>query len=224
MNNIDKTIRERHSVRRYKEDKISKDIVEKINDLIKEINKQSGLNIQFKTNDKDTFADYKLHYGKIYDCANYIALIGDKKEKNLEEKVGYYGQRIVLEAHELGLNTCWVGAGYSKSSLNVDVQKGQKLICIIAVGYGVHNGKSRPSKTYEEVSNTKDAPSWYQKGIEYALLAPTAINQQKFKFQLLDNNTVSVKAGIGPFSKVDLGIVKLHFELGADTKNFKWKE
>lgn len=224
MNNIDKTIRERHSVRRYKEDIILDDIVNKINSIIQKINDESGLNIQFRTNDKDTFANYKLHYGKIYDCANYIALIGNKNEKNLEEKVGYYGEKIVLEAHELGLNTCWVGAGYSKSSLNVEVPKGQKIICVIAIGYGVHNGKVRPSKIYEDVSVTNDAPDWYKKGIEYALLAPTAINQQKFKFELLENNIVSVKAGIGPFSKVDLGIVKYHFELGAGVNNFKWKE
>ena len=223
MKNIDETVKSRHSVRRDKEDTIPKKIVDHLNKIIDNCNKESGLNIQLKTEDKDTFASYKLHYGKIYDCANYIALIGNKKEKHLEEIVGYYGQKIVLEAQEMGLNTCWVGAGYSKSSLNVEVLPGQKIVCVIAIGYGLHNGKSRPSKTYDDVSVTKDSPDWYQKGIEYALLAPTAINQQKFKFELLENNIVSVKAGIGPFSKVDLGIVKYHFELGAGTSNFTWK-
>ena len=55
-----------------------------------------------------------------------------------------------------------------------------------------------------------------------ALLAPTAINQQKFKFSLHDGNKVSVKAGLGFYSKVDLGIVKYHFEIGAGVKNFEW--
>lgn len=223
MKNIDETVKSRHSVRRYKEDAIPKKLVDNLNKIIDNYNKESGLNIQLKTEDKDTFASYKLHYGKIYDCANYIALIGNKKEKQLEEIVGYYGQKIVLEAQEMGLNTCWVGAGYSKSALNVEVLQGQKIVCVIAIGYGLHNGKPRPSKTYDDVSVTKDAPDWYKKGIEYALLAPTAINQQKFKFELLENNIVSVKAGIGPFSKVDLGIVKYHFELGAGTSNFTWK-
>jgi len=224
MKDIDKIIRERHSVRKYADKEIEKEKVDILRDLIKKYNKEANLHIQLKTNDKDTFEKYKLHYGKIYNCQNYIALIGNKKDKNLIDKVGYYGQKLVLKAQEMELNTCWVGAGYSKNELNVEILPNEKIVCVIAIGYGVHNGKVRPSKTFEEVSTSKDVPKWYKKGIEYALLAPTAVNQQKFKFALLENNVVSLKAGIGPFSKVDLGIVKYHFELGADTKNFKWKE
>ena len=125
---------------------------------------------------------------------------------------------------ELGLNSCWVAGTYSKSSVKVNINKDEKLVCIIAVGYGENSGYSRKSKSFDDVSISKEVPEWYKKGIEYALLAPTAINQQKFKFELLDNNVVSVKAGIGPMTKIDLGIVKYHFELGAGKDNFKWKE
>lgn len=224
MKDIEKIIRERHSVRKYTDKEIEKEKIDKLNALIEECNKEANLHIQLKTNDKETFEKYKLHYGKIYNCHNYIALIGNKKDKKLSEKVGYFGQKIVLKAQALGLNTCWVGAGYSKNELNVDILSNEKIVCVIAIGYGVYPGRPRPSKTFEEVSSNNEVPDWYKRGVEYALLAPTAMNQQKFKFTLLDNNLVILKSGIGPFSKVDLGIVKYHFELGAGTQNFKWKE
>ena len=67
------------------------------------------------------------------------------------------------------------------------------------------------------------APYWFRKGVEAALLAPTAMNQQKFKFTLR-GDTVSAKAGMGFYTKVDLGIVKYHFELGAGRDRFRWAE
>ena len=60
-------------------------------------------------------------------------------------------------------------------------------------------------------------------GVEAALLAPTAMNQQKFYFTLNEDQTVSAKSGIGFYSKTDLGIVKYHFEIGAGTENFQWR-
>ena len=223
MNNIEEIIKSRHSVRKYKDDIISEFLVNKLNALISKYNKEANLNIELKINDQETFETYKLHYGKIYNCNSYIALIGNKNDKKLYEKVGYYGQKLVLEAQSMGLNTCWVGVGYNKRVMNLEILPKQKLVCIIAIGYGVHSGKARPSKTFEEVSVSLDVPNWYKKGVEYALLAPTAVNQQKFKFELHKDNLVSIKTGIGPFVKVDLGIVKYHFELGAGKENFKWK-
>ena len=65
-------------------------------------------------------------------------------------------------------------------------------------------------------------PDWYKRGIEAALLAPTAMNQQKFVFSCHDK-TVSLKKGTGFYSKIDLGIVKYHFEIGAHGAEFVWK-
>ena len=51
----------------------------------------------------------------------------------------------------------------------------------------------------------------------------TAMNQQKFRFTL-NGNQVSAKAGIGFYAKVDLGIVKYHFEVGAGKTGWEWSE
>ena len=167
------------------------------------------------------FDKFILHYGRLKNCKNYIALIGEHN-KNLDEKVGYFGEQIVLKAQELGLNTCWVAGTYSKNSVKAKINKNEKLVCIIAIGYGETNGKPRKSKSLEDVTNSKEYPDWFKKGIEYALLAPTALNEQKFKFEYIDEDIVKVNPGIGPMTKIDLGIVKYHFELGAN-KKINWK-
>lgn len=183
MKNIEETIKSRHSVRKFTDKEIDKKTVDKLNELIKECNKEGNLNIQLILNNGETFDKFILHYGKLKNAKNYLAMIG-KKNKKLEENIGYYGQRLVLEAQELGLNTCWVAGTYSKDSVKATINKDEKLVCIIAIGYGENQGIPHKGKTFDDVSITKDVPDWYKKGIEYALLAPTAINQQKFKFEL----------------------------------------
>ena len=158
-----------------------------------------------------------MHYGWLKNCNNYLALIG-KEDSLLDEKVGYNGEKIVLLAQELGLNTCWVAGTYKKSAVKAKIDKDERLVCVIAIGYGVTNGKPRKSKSIDEVTISKEYPLWYKKGIEFALLAPTAINQQKFKFEYMGNDDVKALSGKGPMTKIDLGIVKYHFELGANKK------
>ena len=218
---IEKIIKERHSVRKYLDKPIEKEKVDKLNKLIDKINKENELNIQLVLNERSTFDKFFLNYGKV-NAFNYLALIG-KDRKDLETVLGYYGEMIVLEAQDLGLNTCWVSGTYSKREVIANIKEDERLVCIIAIGYGENQGIKRKSKSFKEVSYSMDVPDWYKKGIEYALLAPTAVNQQKFKFELIDNNKVRLTPGIGLSNiKIDLGIVKYHFELGADTKNFTW--
>ena len=91
------------------------------------------------------------------------------------------------------------------------------------MGYGETQGLTHKSKSMEEVIQLDGpAPEWFQKGVEAALLAPTAMNQQKFLFRL-DKNRVSVKVGFGFYTKIDMGIVKYHFEIGAGKEHFQWE-
>lgn len=224
MVNIEEIIKSRHSVRSFTSQRIEGDILDSLNQIIDECNKESGLNIQLALNEIKAFGEG--HYGSFSDCRNYIALIGNKSDDKLNEKCGYYGEKIVLKAQELGLNSCWVALTYKKKEVPFEIGQNEKMVVVIAIGYGVNNGKPHKIKDFEQVSKTvkNDAPDWYIKGIEYALLAPTAINQQKFIFELIGENEVMAKAKVGPCSKIDLGIVKYHFELGAGKEKFIWRE
>ena len=87
MENIEKIIKERHSVREYLDKEIEKEKVNELNKLIKSINEKEDLNIQLILDDQDVFDKFILHYGRLKNCKNYIALIG-KKDDHLDEKAG----------------------------------------------------------------------------------------------------------------------------------------
>lgn len=211
----------RHSVRQYKNKPLETELVSALQSEIDDCNRKSGLHIQLITNEPKAFDSFMAHYGKFSGVTNYIALIG-KKGPGLEEACGYYGEHLVLKAQEMGLNTCWVAMTYSKVKTAYKVEKGEKLCIVIALGYGAVQGVPHNSKELSEVAKAEGKmPEWFQKGAEAALLAPTAMNQQKFSFTL-NGNKVSAKAGSGFYTKVDLGIAKYHFELGAGRERFSW--
>ena len=154
-----------------------------------------------------------------------------KKGIDLDEKIGYYGEQLVLLAQTLGLNTCWVGLSYSKIPGTYELADDEKIGCFISLGYGQTQGKAHKSKPAREISNASDlTPKWFNRGVEAALLAPTAVNQQKFYIEYLGFKDYSrvPKVMARPlfsmvgYSKIDLGIVKYHFEVGAGKENFEW--
>src|SRR5574344_393686 len=215
-------LKNRHAVRSYTNQKITGNIKDELESTIANCNEEGNLNIKLMLNEPKAFNTFMAHYGHFANVNNYIILVG-KDSPNVEEKCGYYGEKIVLKAQELGLNTCFVALKYGKNKIPYKLAKDEKLVCSIAIGYGTTKGISHKIKTFEEVSkSTIDIPSWYKIGIEYALLAPTAVNQQKFTFELLPNNQVRALPGNGFYTKVDLGIVKYNFELGAGKSNFNW--
>lgn len=211
----------RHSVRRYTDKKIDENLKKELLKVIEECNNESGLNIQLCTEEPKAFDSFMAHYGKFNNVKNYIAIVGNKSE-DFQEKCGYYGEKVVLKAAELGLNTCWVALTFSKGNTVCKIKKGEKLCCVIALGYGETQGVAHKSKSIEELSKVDGTmPEWFKKGMEAACLAPTAMNQQKFLITL-EGNEVKAKALTAFYSKLDLGIVKYHFELGAGKENFKW--
>ena len=211
----------RHSVRQYMDKPLEKKAVEELQAEIDACNQESGLHIQLVRNEPKAFDGFMAHYGKFSGVINYIAMIG-KKGPDLEEKCGYYGERLVLKAQQMVLNTCWAAMTYSKIKTAFRIDDGEKLCIVISIGYGKNQGSAHKVKTADEVVKGDGAqPEWFRAGVEAALLAPTAMNQQKFTFAL-SGNRVSVKAGIGFYTKIDLGIVKYHFEAGAGTEHFVW--
>ncbi len=223
-------IEARHSVRRYIHKPIPQDILDVIQSKIEECNRLGGLHIQLITNETKAFSGI-MAYGQFHGVEHYLVMVG-KKADDLDERVGYYGEQLVLLAQQLGLNSCWAGQSYRKVKGVYDVGEGEKIVCMIALGYGETQGNGHKVKTAKEVSNVSDAtPAWFSDGVKSALLAPTAINQQKFFIEYIrrgDNEKAKVKAkktfSLFGYTQLDLGIVKLHFEIGAGKKNFEWEE
>ncbi len=231
MVDIITAINQRHSVRSYQQQPLTSEQINTLQTLIDRCNTDGQLHIQLVTNEPRAFQGLAA-YGKFTGVTNYIIIAG-KPEENIDERVGYHGERIVLLAQQLGLNTCWVGLTYKKIRSAYTLNTGEKVLCAIAIGYGTTQGRTHKIKTPQAVSNiTADSPEWFRKGVESALQAPTAINQQKFYFQYNEptqpGKLPTVKAtrqfSIVGYTQMDLGIAKLHFELAADKNNFNWEE
>lgn len=206
----------RHSVRQYTEKKIEQDKRDSLNNLIEKINQENGLHIQIFYEEPKCFDSFMAHYGNFTGVRNYIALVG-KKSKDLDEKLGYYGEELVLKAQELGLNTCWVALTHGKSSAKIE--KGEKRVCLISLGYGEIQGVEHKNKPLTELCNyTEEMPAWFLNGMKAALLAPTAMNQQKFYFELTSDGKVKATYGKGFYTSLDFGIVKYHFEKVSGSK------
>lgn len=223
---LEEAIKARHSVRSYDGRPLSSELKSAIEAQIGVINAEAGLHLQLVTNEPRAFKGF-ASYGSFKGVTNYIVVAG-KKSADLGEKAGYYGEKVALLCQTLGLNTCWVGLTYKKVKDAFELAADEKVVCLISVGYGVNQGVGHKVKTPEDVSNIAEtSPEWFRKGLELALLAPTAINQQKFAFELtVEGGKAKVKAtkkfSLAGYTDVDLGIVKLHFEIGAGKENFEW--
>lgn len=221
MTDLD-AIRERHSVRQYLDQPLRPEEITELAEEVRTCNREGGLHIQLVTDEPKAFNGFMAHYGKFSGVANYFALVG-KAGADLQERCGYWGERLVLKAQQMGLNTCWVALTFSKVKSAYIVGNGEKLAAVIALGHGAVRGTSHKSKDMDEVIKVDGPlPDWFQAGMESVLLAPTAMNQQKFLFTLEDGK-VSAQSTGGFYSKIDLGIVRYHFEIGAGKEHFQWR-
>ena len=217
-------VKERHSVRQYLGKPIEADKANELKAFIDECNREGNLHFQLILNEPKAFDSFMAHYGKFSGVQNYVALVAGKG-KTTEEKVGYFGAKIILFAQTLGLNTCWVALTYKKVKTAFTIEKQEKLYSLLAFGYGKTQGIPHKSKSAAQASTSKsnETPQWFRNGVNTALLAPTAMNQQKFHFTLNEDNSVSATTKGGFYTKTDLGIAKYFFELGADGQRVNWK-
>lgn len=223
-------IKARHSVRRYLDKPLPADIADALREKVREVNEKAGLHVQLVLNEPRAFKGI-FAYGKFEGVDNYFVMAGQAGD-DLDESIGYYGEQLVLMAQMLGLNTCWAGLSYRRVPGTYVLAPGEKIGCYIALGYGQTQGVAHKGKSVAQTSNAADgAPEWFARGVEAALLAPTAINQQKFRFEYLgdkgDGSLPRVMArrlfSMVGYTKMDLGTAKLHFEIGADHP-FEWAD
>ena len=227
---LKEAIRVRHAVRKYTDKPIEAEKIAQIRALVDECNRESGLHIQFVTDEPLAFSTGLFKYGQFSGVKNYLVLIAPKGKAH-DEAIGYYGEKIVLTMTTLGLQTCWVALTYKAIKDAYELREGEEVKLVVACGYGQTEGFAHPQKkAYTEFVEDKrkvagqPLPQWFVEGMEGALLAPTAMNQQKFVFTLLDDNKVQARAkfDITGNAGFDLGIVRRNFEIAAGKEHFEW--
>ena len=210
-------IEARHSVRAYTDRPIPPEIRAELDQCAQESSREGRLHITVRYDDPDGFDSRLAHYGSFRNVRNYIVLAGEKNA-DFDLRCGYYGEKLVLQAQQLGLNTCWAALTFNKKNVRALLSPGESLCMVIALGYGETQGKPHKGKTYDQVAEGEGAPDWFRAGVEAALLAPTAVNQQKFRFAYADGRATLRARGLGTCLRTDLGIVLYHFEAASGRK------
>ena len=196
--------------------------------IIDGICERSGLNIKLMENGEECFSLFKS-YGMFSGVKSYFALAGKSDDPKLHEKVGYYGEELVLEATRLGLGTCWVAGSYNKSSTAFELTDGEALSCVISVGEIKKNEnfkekfiagviKSKRKTAAEMSKNYDSAPDWFKSGMECVTNAPSAKNVQPIVFEYTPDGVITKNTGTWTSNKIDHGIAQYHFELGSGKK------
>lgn len=220
--NITEALYGRHAVRSYVPCPIKEETADALRVEIEKSNREAGLHFQLVTDEPEAFGGFRARLAGFSGVSSYVALAGPHS-RDLEERVGYYGQRLALRIQMLGLNTCWAAGSFRRGKCRWDPEKGDRLVCLLAAGYGTTPGHPHESRSVDSVCRAdRPIPEWFRLGVEAALLAPTAMNRQNF-YLTLEGNTVRLRSG-GACAAVNRGILKYQFELGAGTEHFQWGE
>ena len=146
------TIRERHSVREYDGGPLSRAEFDALGAVVEECARESGLDIQLVGDNSEAF-NVIARFGLIRGCRTHVAFVVDDAKARgatsganaaangateadcvemrgarrtaVDEAIGYWGQKIVLAAQDMGLNTCWCALCSRKKSCAV-VAPGKK--------------------------------------------------------------------------------------------------
>lgn len=233
--NLLEAIQVRSSRRTYLETPIAEDKRRQIEDMIHTMNEQGGLCMRLIQDEPTAFGKFLRSYGMFKGVRNYVLLIG-KSEKDMRERIGYYGEKLVLAATQLGLGTCWVGGTFDRSPVETHVKEGETFCGVITIG-NIESDKSFMERLITKVTHRKtkpvsemmesdgEVPEWFLTGMAAVQKAPSAVNAQPvvftYKKGIVSAHITAEKYG---HEKTDLGIAKLHFEIGAGGGSWELKD
>lgn len=163
---LQEAIQARHSVRAYKEQPLAQAHCRALQEKIDQVNRLGRLHVQLIQDEPRAFQGTLAKYGKFRGVTNYLVMAGVKAD-DLDDRIGYYGEQLVLLAQTLGMNTCWVGLSYSKVPGTYVLDEGEVIKAYIAIGYGETQGTTHKIKRIDQVSNVgNDTPEWFRRGVE----------------------------------------------------------
>ena len=234
--NLKEAMNARTSRRTYLETPIAEDKLNMLKEMIDQINEQGGLSLKLIWEEPTAFGKLRKSYGMFKGVRNYVLLIGKNNDKDAREKLGYYGEKLVLLATQLGLGSCWVGGTFDRSIGNAYIQPDEFFSGVITIG-NVEPDKSWKERMISKLTHRKtkaidemmrvvgEPPEWFLEGMRAVQKAPSAVNAQPVTFTY-EQGKVSAYVAAEKYGheKIDLGIAKLHFEIGAGGGSWELRE
>ncbi len=232
--NYKKAIMTRVSRRSYTSELPSIEKVLFLREEIERINKEENLSIQLMIDESNGFGGI-AGYGMFKGVRNYVALIGSARDPFIDEKLGYFGERILLLCETLGLGTCWVGGTFDKKKCRCKVADDEVFRCAIVFGNvktkttprenairnGMHKVKKRKA-IMDLFYSEEEPPNWFIEGMKMVQRAPSARNKMPVFFYYSGGNVTARIKEPTIMNYYDLGIAKLHFEIGAQNGHFEF--
>lgn len=223
----------RRSRRRYLPTPIDETSKAQLEELAAELNALGPIQFELVWNNGVAFTGFTKSYGMFNGVINYIVLLGPDDEVS-GEQLGYHGETLVLAATGMGLGTCWVGGSFSRSDIPFAAEEGDVLYCVIALGNVssedslkeriVRGMVHRKTKSAEEMYDADGpVPDWFQTGMAAVQKAPSAVNRQPVKFHYRDGTATATTDHLDDrMRRLDFGIAKRHFEIGAGGGKWEW--
>ncbi len=224
-------MKQRVSCRAFSEAEIEREKIEKLIACIDRINEEQGLHFQIYTGigkqQSVVGLNRAMFSGKVF---WYAALVGGEDEISAE-KVGYYGEELVLLATSLGLGTCWVGGTYDRDSVNPQIEPGEKLWDVIPIGFpaektplkqrmirnSLRKKTPAPKEILEGDTAYDDLPEWVKTGLQAILDGPSAVNRLPVHLVCENHNYyMKIYKKNSGFEWNDLGIAKYQFWYAAN--------
>jgi nitroreductase len=211
LQDIEKTIRTRKSIRTYTDKSIEPKIKQNVIDFMQSDSVGIfGNKVDFSWIDgsSDEFKDVKLGtYGIISGTTSFIAGKVGISDMNFED-FGYSMEKLVLFCTQHNIGTCWMGGTYNNTAFSkaVGLQEEELIPAVTPVGYfgtkkrtidkmfrymaGSDNRKPFDelfySKTFQGQLNEKEKET-FGFFLEMVRLAPSASNKQPWRV-VVDNN------------------------------------
>lgn len=106
----------RHSRRSYLREKLRDEDAAFLKERIHMYNQKHGLHMKLVCGHPEIFKGFRNSYGMFHNVENFIMMMGNSRDVYMQEKLGYFGERLILEAVARNLGTCWVGGTFAKAA------------------------------------------------------------------------------------------------------------
>lgn len=224
-------IEKRISCRAFTDQQIETEKVEALAADIERINREGGLHFQLYGPREDGTAIDMAANMFAGNPPYYAALVGEVGPLP-EERLGYFGEQLVLHATQLGLGTCWVASTYNAETTRAELAAGEKLHDVVPIGYapakmpmkqrtiraGIRARDKKLEAMWQGPVPFNQAPEWIQAAIAAVHKGPSAVNCQPVVF-VQDGEGEPVRATVPEVRRgleyTDMGIAKYHFEVAA---------
>jgi len=223
----------RRSRRKYLPEPISAQTRQALLTLAAEYSAKAGARIELAFDNPAAFDSLRKTYGMLTGVHSYAGLIVNSADKGAVERLGYYGELLMLNAVAMGLGTCWVGGSFDRACCPFQLIDCEEIVCTITLGYTkeknslresfIYGVTHRKTKTIEDMMRSDmPAPGWFMDGMRAVQKAPSAVNKQPVTFAYKNGIASTGVESTGTSTLLDFGIAKLHFELGAGGGNWEW--